>query len=75
MTDIAEQIRAELAQAAALDEAARQHRRQAGRLLAQAREQAPSGSGWHRSAGVEDGETARLLIEMAAGGVPAGWHR
>lgn len=75
MSDIAERIREQLAMAQALDSAAREHRREAGRLLAMAREQAPTGSAWHRSAGVDDGETARLLIEMAAGGVPAGWYR
>lgn len=75
MAELAEQIREELTMAAALDQAAREHRKHAGRLLALAREQEPQGSGWHRAAGVEDQRTADLLIEMGAGAVPAGWHR
>lgn len=73
--DLASMIRAELAQAQALDQAAREHRRQAGRLLALAREQAPTGSGWFRDAGIADAASARLLIQLAAGGLPYEFER
>jgi len=74
MSDLAERIRAELAQAQALDQAAREHRRQAGRLLALAREQ-ETGSGWYMAAGISDESSARLLIQLAAGGVPYEFER
>ncbi len=75
MDDLASMIRAELAQAAALDQAAREHRRQAGRLLALAREEMPNGNGWFRSAGITDDRTASLLIELGCGGLPHGFER
>lgn len=74
MTDLAQRIREELAQAAALDSAAREHRREAGRLLALAREQ-ENGSGWYLAAGIGDESSARLLIQLAAGGVPYEFER
>ncbi|MHB8744592.1 MAG: hypothetical protein ACYC9L_15930 [Sulfuricaulis sp.] len=70
--DIEQRIREELAQAAALDDAAREHRKAAGRLLAQARGEHPTGATWF--AGL-DMRSAELLIELGCAAKPAGHPR
>lgn len=74
MTDTAQQITEALTQAAALDDAAREHRKTAGRLLAQARGEHPTGAQWYTSAGL-DMRSAELLIELGVGAKPAGYPR
>lgn len=70
--DLAQHIRAELAMAAALDAAAREHRCQAGRLLAGLRTVNPVS--WCRCVDL-DQRSAELLLELGAGAKPAGHPR
>lgn len=75
--DIKNLIREALAQAAALDDAARNHRRKAGRLLAEARSQHPDHHSWIlwiRDAQL-DVRGADLLVELHAGAKPHGHAR
>lgn len=70
--DLVERVQRELATAADLEEKAREHRRQAGRLLAAARAQHPDAVGWEewiRSAGL-DRRSVDLLMQLHAGGLP-----
>lgn len=66
MTD---DIRRLLAGAHDLDRLARDCRREAGKLLAEARSERPTGSAWHQAVGL-DQRSAELLIEMHAGSRP-----
>lgn len=71
-TDLAAAVHAELREAAQAEEQARNHRRAAGRLLAEARAQHRDVREWHRwvrAAGL-DQSGAELLLQLAAGAVP-----
>lgn len=64
-TEHAKHIRQALREASRHDEAARQHRREAGWLLAELRAEQPRE--WHRLVGI-DYRSGELLIELACGG-------
>ena len=70
----AQQITEALAMAAALDEAAREYRKAAGRMLAEVRSTDPMGNGWYASVGL-DQSSAELLVELGIGAIPAGHAR
>lgn len=70
--ELAAQVKAQLQAAAETEAQAREHRRAAGRLLAQARAQHTDlrdWSRWVRESGL-DSRGVELLLQLAAGGVP-----